>query len=122
MGPALEHYRCVLVYLPRTRAVRPVDTVQLFPTVLKVSKIALEDYLRQAGSDIIALLTNPPSSTVLDLKAGNSTYNALLQLATILKTAEDISYLPAIKHSSESSLLPRAAKSVQEPRVTIISK
>ena len=32
VGPVLEHYRWVLVYFPRTRSVRPVDTVQFFPT------------------------------------------------------------------------------------------
>ena len=75
-----------MVFSPRTRSVRPVDTVQFFSTVLKVPKMVLEDYLHQAGSDIVALLTNPPSSTVLDPKEGNSTYNALLQLATIFQT------------------------------------
>ena len=31
IGPALEHYRCVKCYVPKTRATRISDTVQFFP-------------------------------------------------------------------------------------------
>ena len=81
--------------------------------------MALEDYLRQVGSDIVVLLTNPPSSTVLDSKAGISLYNVFLQLATIFQTADDFQFLPAIKNYSKSSLLRRVAENVQEPRVKV---
>ena len=78
--------------------------------------MSLKDYLRQAGSVIIALLTNPPSTSALDPKAGDPTYNSLLQLATIFQTAEQIPSLPE-KNSSVSPLLPRVTKNIQEPRV-----
>ncbi len=47
IGPALEHYRCITVYFPKTRMERQVDTVTFFPTVVPYPEVKLEDFLRQ---------------------------------------------------------------------------
>ena len=84
IGPSLDHYRCVKCYFPDTRSERDVDTVTFFPHSIKFPEVNLDDFLRQATYDIITLLTDPPSTTTVSLKAGDSTKNALLEIATLL--------------------------------------
>ena len=67
IGPAPEHYRCVSVYFPKTRTVRQVDTVRYFPSIIPFPKTSLADHLRQASTDIISILTNPPSTITPEL-------------------------------------------------------
>ena len=82
-GPSLNHYRCIKGYFPKTKAARDTDTVTFFPTVIPMPQVGLEDFLRQAASDIITILTDPPSTTTLKLQVGDSTRNAMLELASI---------------------------------------
>ena len=46
--------------------------------------------MHQAADDIVNLLTEPPSSTVPSLKAGDPTRNAILELAQLLKRVQKI--------------------------------
>jgi hypothetical protein len=86
IGPSMEHYRCVKRYLPSTTRERDVDTLQFFPKTLPFPKISTEDYLKQAASDILAILQNPPSHLPY-LAYGDKTNNALVQIATLLGRA-----------------------------------
>ena len=85
VGPSPDHYRCVSCYIPSTHRVRHADTVQFFPKVIPFPSVTLEDFLRQATSDIISILQNPP--TIPTLKCGADTQNAVLELAKILNRA-----------------------------------
>ena len=49
-----------------------------------------DDFLRQSATDVIKLLTTPPSTTTLSLQAGDETRNGLLQLAELLNRSEKI--------------------------------
>ena len=60
VGPSFEHYRCVKVYIPDTGAVRDAGTVQFFPEVIPIPATSPEDYLKQAATDILSILKNPP--------------------------------------------------------------
>ena len=84
VGPALRHYRCVTCFMPETRREIVSDTVTFIPQKIVFPKVTTDDFLRQSASDIITLLTQAPPSTLPSLQAGDSTRNALLQLATIL--------------------------------------
>ena len=90
VGPAMKHYRCVTCYFPRTKAERACDTVTFFPTTVPFPEVRLQDFLRQAASDIITLLTHPPSTTTPTLQAGDPVRNALLTLADQLQRVEHI--------------------------------
>ena len=90
VGPALEHYRCVQCYMPATRSVVTSDTVLFLPHELPLPSVTIDDFLRQAATDIVSILTHPPPSTVPSLEAGDSTKNALLKLALLLNPSEDI--------------------------------
>ena len=50
----------------------------------------MEDILKQAATDTITILTQPPSITTPSLQAGDPVRNALLTLATHLKQVEPI--------------------------------
>ena len=90
VGPSMQHYRCVRCYFPRTKTVRDCDTVTFFPTTIPFPQVKLDDHLKQAASDIITILTQPPSTTIPSLQAGDPVRNALLTLATQLKRIEPI--------------------------------
>ena len=106
VGPAMSHYRCVTCYFPKTRSTRIVDTVRYFPKVIPFPKTSLEDHLRQASSDIVAILTRPPSTVSPALESGDKINNALLTLASIFKTAEKIPMLPQVKDKKVTSPHP----------------
>ena len=89
------------MFFPSTRAERDVDTVTFFPTVVPFPKVSTDDFLRQAATDIITILTEPPSSTTPTLEAGDSTRNALLKIAKTLKRAEKLPE-PSPKPSEKS--------------------
>ena len=50
--------------------------------------MGIDGFLRQAATDIISILTDPPSTTSIPLKAGDTVRNALLEVATILHQTE----------------------------------
>ena len=84
IGPSLHHYRCVRCFIPETRAEVDCDTVEFFPTNIPFPAVKTDDYLKQALTDIVSILTKPPPSTVPSLEAGDETRNAILKIATAL--------------------------------------
>ena len=90
VGPALDHYRCVECYFPRTRTTRVCETVTFFPHEVPFPKVTITDHLRQAATDIVTILTKPPSTTTPSLQAGDPIRNALLEIAQQLNRVEDI--------------------------------
>jgi hypothetical protein len=86
IGPSMEHYRCVKCYLPSTTRERDVDTLQFFPKSIPFPTISTEDYLKQAASDILAIIQKPPTNLPY-LAYGDTTNNAIVQIATLLGRA-----------------------------------
>ena len=85
VGPSIQHYYCVKYYFLRTKTVRDCDAVTFSPTSVLFPQIKLKDFLKQAATDIIIILTQPPSATTPSLQAGDPVRNALLTSATQLK-------------------------------------
>lgn len=106
--PALNHYRFVKVYIPRTKAIITSDAVEFFPHSVTFPQVKLHDYLKQAASDIVSILATPPSTTVPTLASGDETQNAILQLASILKRADKIRHLQDMTDKP----LPRVIKPI----------
>ena len=65
IGPVINHYRYIKVYITKGRSVRICDIVTYIPNVGPIPETKLEDYLRQAMNDIVQILTKPPSSAHL---------------------------------------------------------
>ena len=61
-GPAPNHYRCMTCYIPSTRTEIVTDTLIFIPHTIPIPTITIDNFLTQAASDIITLLTYPPSN------------------------------------------------------------
>jgi hypothetical protein len=119
VGPSMEHYRCVKCYLPSTARERDVDTLQFFPKKIPFPKISTEDYLKQAASDILSILQNPPSSLPY-LAYGDPTKNALVQIATLLGRSVSPPSAPQVPTTIQPiAESPRVQLPVHPPRVQI---
>ena len=86
IAPALNHYRCLTYYNPTTKSEIISDTVVFTPHVIPIPAVTIDNFLYQAASDIINVLTQSPPLLPSTYKIGNKTCNGLLQLATLLKT------------------------------------
>ena len=116
VGPLLDHYKCVNVYLPSTRAKRNYDTVTFIPVVVPLPQVKADDFLKQAALDIISILTNPLSTTAITLAAGDVTQNALLKIAHELKQVEQLPSLP--NEQPTNKLNERKGRNTESPKVT----
>lgn len=105
VGPSLNHYRCVQCYVPRTRSIVNSDSVEFFPNKTPFPAVTMKDHLQQSASDLVSTLTNPPSTTVPSLSAGNDIENDILEIAKILKRVDDMPNISAICDTP----LPRVA-------------
>ena len=120
VGPALNHYRCVTCYFPNSRSTRICDTVTFLPKTVKFPEVRLVDHLKQAASDIVTLLTHPPSTTVPSLRAGDPVRNALLDIAT---TLNQVDHIPEPKLSSPPVIQPDTPlPMVRDPTTTQLVK
>ena len=101
IGPSMEHYRCVKIYVPETGKVRDADTVQFFPHSIQFPSTTTEDYLKQASNDILSILKNPPSSLPF-LEAGSTTKNAIEKIAKLLNqnTTRQTKKNPVMMHQN----------------------
>jgi hypothetical protein len=59
IGPALEHYRCYIVYFTKSRSRRVVETVDFFPYKFKLLFPSSIELATQAAADITHALLNP---------------------------------------------------------------
>jgi hypothetical protein len=95
VGPSMEHYRCMKCYKPPSGRERDVDTLKFFPKNIPFPNISTADYLKQAATDIIALLTEP-SSNLPYLQYSDATNNALVQIALLLGRATSLPKRPLV--------------------------
>ena len=109
IGPSLEHYRCIKVYFPKTRSVQDIHTVTFFPRFISFPKVNTDDFNSRVAENIISILNAPPTTITPSLEAGDTTRNALLRIATILKTTDR---LPVTSSSSSQY-------DTESPRVNI---
>ena len=93
IGQAMQHYRSVICCFPKTRNIRVCDTVTFSPKSIPFPQVTRTDFLKHAASDIVSLLSQPPSSSIHSLQAGDPARKVLLTLATQLKIIEEISQL-----------------------------
>ena len=116
IGPSLQHYRCVKCFMPNTKAVKDADTVLFIPETIPFPEVSIEDHLKQATTDIIRILTNPPStSTIPSLEIGDKTKNALLKIADILNTNTTLPALPAQTSDIQQSSAPPTHSPTAQP-------
>ena len=54
--PSMEHYRCYEYFITSSRGKMNPDIVDFFPQHIPFLKVTNEQYLRQAATDILAIL------------------------------------------------------------------
>ena len=59
LGPALHHYQCYRVWVPRTHAGRIVDTISFFPKAVPLPELTHKDAAMQAAHELIHALQQP---------------------------------------------------------------
>ena len=82
IGPALHHYRCITVYIPKTNQERITDTAALIPKVIPIPNADIDSHLTSAADDIVHILKG--KSDILSPKPRASVQNALIQIAQLL--------------------------------------
>ena len=55
------------------------------PDEVPFPKLTVNKFIRQSATDIIHILTSPPSPTAMSLEGGDETINTLLKLAEVLQ-------------------------------------
>ena len=119
IGPSINHYRCVKCYIPKTRSIVDADTVEFFPHRIPFPTFTLKDFLQQAAVDISAILMNPPATTIPTLTAGDPTYEAIRNIAKLLKRSDKIPQLQNIDNSPPQRVINKNSiiKDTPLPRV-----
>jgi hypothetical protein len=62
IGPALEHYRCYILYITKTHSDRIVETVELFPTEVTLSFVSTTYLATEAVKKLTHALLHPKSA------------------------------------------------------------
>jgi hypothetical protein len=84
IGPALEHYRCYMVYVTKTRGERVVETVDFFPEKFTLPFPSAQDLETQAAADLTHALLHPQPAGPF-YKVGGKQTIALKRLADIFR-------------------------------------
>jgi len=82
---SINNYRCIKYFFPGIIEERDCNTVEYFSHEVPFPNVRLTDYLKQVAIDTILILSYSPS-----LQVGDSTRNALIQFATLLKRTQPI--------------------------------
>ena len=95
LGPATEHYRCYLLYVPKNRAERTTKIVQFFPHQCPVPKTSSVDAAIISVRALTEALSNP-ASAVLFAQFGDAQQQSIVDLSEIYESDIAKPALPSI--------------------------
>jgi hypothetical protein len=118
IGPALEHYRCYMVCINKTRGERVVETVDFFPETFKLPFPSTQDLATKAATELTHALLHPQSAGPF-LKCGDDQTLALKSLADIFEGATRRKSRVVIPPAETvgNNAPPRVQNTVSPPRV-----
>jgi hypothetical protein len=118
IGPALEHYRCYMVYINKTRGDRIVETVDYFPEKFTLPFPSSQDLTNQAAADLTHALLHPQPAGPF-CKAGDEQTIAFKRLASIFEGAKQRKTKNIITPNDgiENTAPPRVQTTASPPRV-----
>ena len=82
VGPALNHYRCLTIYIPKTRAVRITDTAVLIPKMVPIPNADINSHLARTADDLVHLLNG--KRDIISPLPNPSVKDALIKIAQLL--------------------------------------
>ena len=82
VAPSFEHYRCIIVYIPKTRQERVTDTADLISKMVPILQENIGTHLRKTTDDLLDILQGKTQSI---LPTQHSTaQTALIDIANLL--------------------------------------
>ena len=112
IGPAVTHYRCYTVYVPKTRGERISDSVTFHPHLCDTPNVTPLERIVIAAKDLTSALTNQHHDLpMLSSRDNDDTMAALQKLAEIFRT----------KYKNSKIKLPKR-DTVRPPRVHMHQK
>lgn len=84
VGPALEHYRCYKVWIPSSRRIRIIDTIEFFPHDFAMPALSSADAATRAAHDLTQALRKPHPAGPLQ-PVSTELHSQLQQLADIFQ-------------------------------------
>ena len=105
MGPDPTHYRCIKVYIPKTRRERITDTAQIIPKQIPILQASLNDHLRNAANDLVHLLKHRFS--LLPHNVPHTIDQAILQIAKLLNTDTITTITPILSPTSHHDAIAK---------------
>jgi hypothetical protein len=87
IGPALEHYRCYIVYINKTRGERVVETAEFFPEIFKLPFPSTQELATKAATKLTHALLHPQLAGPF-CRVGDEQTLALKRLAHIFEGAK----------------------------------
>jgi hypothetical protein len=97
LGPALDHYRSVAVYIPNTNGIRISDQCQYFPKPFKFPGASTNEILLKSIIELKDVIDNNTDNTIANTKL-NDTIDKLNDAISIFENDET----PAEPHSPDS--------------------
>ena len=121
-APALNHYRCVTAFIPKTHKERVADTIKIIPHEIPLPEYSQQHQLKQCVKTILSILKNPSKQQLPFLQPNNELLPAIQQTAEILNTVvpDTIKVKPPLSNKEPKHQLPKStspSKVVPPPRV-----
>jgi hypothetical protein len=118
IGPAMEHYRCYMVYITNTRSNKIVETVEFFPHQFKIPFPSSSDLATEAAAELTRALLHPQPAGPF-CQFGDEQAIALRKLAAIFEASKPNKVSNTITPQLEAgnSAPPRVQTTVSPPRV-----
>ena len=99
--PSMQNYCCRRCFVSQKRSENDEDTSGFVTHAKSILSMTVEDFIRQATSGIITLLTHPPKSTSPFLQLANATKNGLLKVTNLLN--RDQATFSALRNQQQHS-------------------
>ena len=127
IGPSLDHYRCVRVYMPSTHSVVIADTVEFLPERIAFPHSTTESYIKQTLRDLLLLLKKKNLMNVPQASFGDPIHTALQQIADVLQRhkvspAPNKHLVPTPNHIGSAPRVPKTLPQVRSSADTDINQ
>ena len=102
-------------FIPQKRSGINVDTLVFIPHVISIPSTTVDDFIRQATSDIINLRTHLPNYTAPVIQLGDTTRKIILQVTNVLNSNQVTSTVLKNKHQLTANVAARLSPSHTPP-------
>ena len=77
IGPAMDHYRCLKIYIPKTHSTIIAETVAFIPTNIPFPHSDQNTFLQKSISDLLHLLKHKNNLKIPTIMYGDNIRNSI---------------------------------------------